>query len=472
MAEIEKINFKTNSWGIFASFFIGIGLILFQDFIPVNESILAWEFNIFYLLGLFTIWISAKRRLTPYILFYLTCGLFIGGRFFAVGFGYDEESIFQPTFFYSYYVDNNRKIELMRYVIGFFLMNIIGFVISKSISINKLKHIDFPLKTITISHINTILRFLFPIFMLITVYYSGSDLIRVLKGGYLALYIGRQTDSYSAGASIFLALNNAFFGIAMGYGDKKVQKWYILLFVIRALVEIIIGSRRSFGAMLLVFLWMWSSQRKVSTKRLGLALLGCCAFLILVASFSIRALTPNSTMLNYDKLAYSFLYSQGITLMVFDSSRLIYDYPVIGYFNNLFPGTNAVYNLFSTKVLYPQDIDWSNWMCYQFNSKLFSDGAGLGWSIMSDLYMYANRTYLFFLILSAFWSFFVGIWERVSEFSRFLKSWLFMVIMSVVIIPRSSMGSIFPHVYYLLIFFTILILFIQIANLNKSCNHD
>ena len=456
-----KYRFRLNIF-IFLTITSGIGLLIFQPIIPIKEIVLSWEFNIYYLLGLYTIWLVTKQKITPYILFYLTCGLFIGGRFFAVGLGYDDESIFQPTFFYYYPIDDIRKIEIMRYVIGFFLMINLGFVCSRNITSYKHISFDFALKQNTNNDINTILKLLYPFFLLITLYYSGTDLLRVLKGGYLALYMGRQSDEYSAGASILLALNSAFFGISMGYGNRQNQKKYILLFILRALIEVIIGSRRSFGAMLLVFLWMWSSHKKISLKKLLLTLGACGGLLILIASFSIRALAPDSTMLNYDKLAYSFLYSQGITLMVFDSSRLINDYPTIGYFNNLLPGTNFIYHLFSSRLLYPQDIDWSNWMCYNFNPKMFTSGAGLGWSIMSDVYLYSNRIFPIFLLLSSIWGFFLGIWERLSEYSKFLKAWLFMVIMAIVVVPRSSIGSIFPHVYYLFIIFIILLFVIQL----------
>ena len=115
----NKYRFRLNIF-IFLTLTSGFGLLIFQPIIPIKEIVLSWEFNIYYLLGLYTIWLVTKQNITPYILFYLTCGLFIGGRFFAVGLGYDDESIFQPTFFYYYQVDDIRKIEIMRYVIGFF----------------------------------------------------------------------------------------------------------------------------------------------------------------------------------------------------------------------------------------------------------------------------------------------------------------------------------------------------------------
>lgn len=451
----------TFSISIFLSFTLGFIFLFFQNIIPVNEKVLSWEFIIYYILVLNTLWISAGKRLTPFILFYLTFGLFIGGRFFAVGFGYNE-SIFAPTFFWDYYVDDVRKIEIMRYVIGFILMSMIGYVLSKGIKLGKLKKLDFRISNFTIKELNNFLKLCFPLFLITTLYYSGTDLIRVIKGGYLALYLGRQTESYAVGASIILALNSAFFGIALGYGDQKNKNKYLFLFIIRAIIDVIIGSRRSFGAMLLVFLWLWSEKKKISFKKISFFILLSFSILLIVASFSLRAISPNSNMLDSNQLIYSFLYSQGITLMVFDSSRLITDYPVIGYFNSVFPGTNLLYSQLTFKTLFPKDIGWSNWMCYQFNPEYFESGAGLGWSLLSDIYLYSGRIFPFFLILSSTWALFIGVWERIAKYSRFMNAWMFMVIMPIVIIPRASLGSIIPQVYYLLLFFLILLFFVQL----------
>lgn len=437
----------------------GIALILFQSLIPDKDFCYACCFVIYYTTGLFTIWHAANKTVNPFLLFYLTFGLFIGGRFFAVFFGYDEESIWQPTFFYDYRVPLNRKIETLRYVYGFMASSILGYAWAKRKEAAPTAKWDIPLSERTQSNLNLFIKWCFPIFLTITIFISGKDLTRVLQGGYLALYMERQTDTYSVGANLLLALNSIFFGLAMGYGDKRTQKLYLFLFVIRALVEVAIGTRRSFGALILILLWIWAQRRNVPIWKIGVLLIGGAGLLILVATFSIRALAPGSTMINYDQIAYSFIYSQGISLMVFDASRLIADYPVIGYFNNLIPGTNFIYSLFSGKTLYPQDIDFSNWMCYQLNPELFTSGAGLGWSILSDLYLYAGRMLLPFCILSSFWGIFLGKLENLSEHSRILKSWLFMVIVAIVIIPRSSLGSIFPQLYYLL-FFTFITIFI------------
>ena len=327
----------------------------------------------------------------------------------------------------------------MQYVYGFMLSSILGYAWSKRKQVVETTKWDIPLSAQTSDNLNRFIKWCFPIFLVITILISGKDLMRVIQGGYLALYMERQTDSYSAGTNLLLALNSIFFGLAMGYGDKRTQKSYLFLFAIRALVEVAIGSRRSFGALILVLLWIWAQRRNVPIWKVALLLIGGASLLIIIASFSIRALAPGATMINYDQIAYSFLYSQGISLMVFDTSRLITDYPTIGYFNNLIPGTNFLYSLFSGKTLYPQDIDFSNWMCYQLNPELFTSGAGLGWSLLSDLYLYSGGILPLFYLLSSFWGIFIGKLETLSKQSKILKSWLFMVIIAIVIIPRASL---------------------------------
>lgn len=446
--------------------FFGIVIMSILDFLEDRDSVYSSIFCLYYLLTLYTIWVSGSKQIRPYLLFYLTFGLFIGGRFWANLMGY-EGDIWKPTFFYSYSIPQVHKINLLRQVIGFMCCSSIGYVLSKKYTaINKLK-IDISFSSKTIHQINLILKYFYVFFVIYVLWTYSAKLISALEAGYLSLYIGKQTSEHATGASLIDALLTVSVGLAMGYGDSKNRRNYLFLLIMISLFMVVIGSRTSLGVTLLLLLWIYAQYHKINLIKLFLSCIGCMCALLLVFSFSIRQSEAGSQFSNLWDLILIFLYDQGISLMVFDVSQLIDSYPTLAYYTRFFPGVGGIVGAFTGEAFYPQDLSFSGYMCYVLNPSLYLAGQGLGWTLLSDIYLFSFRLLPVFFLLSICWGYLIGKLEYWAEYSRFFKSYIYISISGLLMVPRASIAGIFPYIFYLLVYLFVVAFFIQLKNLKK-----
>lgn len=446
--------------------FLGIIIMSILDFLGNRDSIYSSIFCLYYLLTLYTIWVSGNKQIQPYLLFYLTFGLFIGGRFWANLMGY-EGDIWKPTYFYSYGISQEHKINLLRQVIGFMCCSSIGYVLSKKyIAINKLK-IDISFSSKTIHQINVTLKYFYVFFAIYVLWTYSAKLILALEAGYLSLYIGKQTSEHATGASLIDALLNVSVGLAMGYGDSKNRCNYLFLLIMISLFMVVIGSRASLGVTLLLLLWIYAQYHKISLIKLFLSCIGCMCALLLVFSFSIRQSAAGSQFSNLWDLILIFLYDQGISLMVFDASQLIDSYPILAYYTRFFPGVGGIAGLFAGEAFYPQELSFGGYMCYVLNPSLYLAGQGLGWTLLSDIYLFSFRLLPVFFLLSICWGYLIGKLEYWAEHSRFFKSYIYISIVGLLMVPRASIAGIFPYIFYLLAYLFVMVFFIQLKNLKR-----
>lgn len=284
-------------------------------------------------------------------------------------------------------------------VIGFIWASVVGYICSCLYKPKKV--LDFPTTITTNAAIANIVDKSFYFLAIVVVYSCLKNLSKVLSEGYVALYLKEQTEAYSGGNGMWGVLMLIFFGLAYGYGTRGIQKKYLLLYVIQSIFSIIMGQRGGFGTTLLILLWIYSFKHEISLKKMMI----CCVvgvLLILFAfSFSIRAAAQlgNDSLSDWEMLL-SFISGQGITLMIFDASRLIEEYPILPYFNSLIPGVSSIYATLTGETLHSYDVTFPAYMGYCFNTSLFYKGFGLGWSVLSDIYLYANRYSLIFIFLS------------------------------------------------------------------------
>lgn len=442
---------------VFLVITLTLTFVLIINTFPINNVGLSACFVCTYLFNVYTIWNTSGKKINLFFLFYLSFGLFIGGSLFAVLFGYDEDP-FMPTFFYNYNVSYERRVTILEYVFSFMSLSTLGYILGYHTNLNQ--DSTFNLSSTSKEYLKTCLKFIFPILILLMIGDSIKSFLSVINEGYLALYISVQNDSYS-GSSFLTTFLLIFFGLAMAYGDKKIKSKYIILFVIQSLFSIIMGRRSGFGALLLVLLWIYSMYYRISLKKIFILCLSSVFILLLIYSFSIRAIeqgpTDNSIL---DKLLF-FLHSQGSSLMVFDTSRLINDYPALPYFQSIFPGSSTFYSLFSGKELFHQDISFSGHLCYNLNPELYLSGCGLGWSLLSDLYLFSGKQWLFFLILCFLFGFTIAILERKSQAFDFYKFLSFSFVFNLVLLPRGGLSSIFPLLIYSVLLWCIFLIFFQ-----------
>lgn len=423
----------------------------YMHYVHCDDLMFSYIFIVTYCISTIAIWNISKRHLNVFFLFYLTFGLFIGGCFWAYIFD-NRLTLFEPTFFFNYTFSYEWKLELMDYIIGFMIFSVIGYYISKKYS---LKIVYTPsIDCITRECIDKKLMRLFPFMLCLILYSSVQFIFEGLSGGYLSHFVENVNNEYSgSGLSKWLSVfSSIFLGLAITFGKKKTKIFYLGLFGVQALSNLYVGSRSSFGVFILFLLWLYSEKYKINILKLFLLVVFGMLLLLWLFSFSIRQTTTGQIDISLKDSILAFIYSQGVSLMVFDASRIIKDYPLLPYFQTFLPGVSFIYNLLPGTILHAYDISFSNYMCYSLNPKLFLNGAGLGWSILSDLRIFSFGIFGGYLFLTFIFGYFTGIIETWSTKNEFYKYLLISLATSFLLLPRGGLYSIFPMLLYIFIF--------------------
>ena len=401
-------------------------------------------------------WKYSNRKLSLFVLFQLTFMLFIGGRFVSCLLG-NINDVFQSTFFYGYIVSDKRKMEIFTYVILFVILSCFGYCMGR---INtKIK----PCFLLSINENNFayVLRLantLFPLFCVYVLYSTLEMLIAAFSGGgYLILY-DTQTQDYSAGGKLIPNLMLALFSISFICGKKVLYTKYLLLYLVNSFMMLLIGTRAAIGALFLFLIWIYSLNHKVDFKKLiAISLLALISLLYLF-TFSVRTSEIDFVFSwsNLFDIISDFFYKNGHSLMVFDASRLLDNYPIPGYIQTFIPGTSFVWSLLFG-VSSPEELSFTYYLCNELNPNLFSAGYGLGWSVMSDIYLFSfNGIYFLFAFITFLLGYFCGILENLSERYSFYRYILIYIFTTVLILPRALLATTLNMVLYGIIYLYIL----------------
>lgn len=440
----NKISGGINKTTLIISVIASMILLILTDRYLSSDYICSVLIVTIYLINFISIWIIGNRKLEPIILFYMTFGLFILGRFFACILGLTLP-IWNTTFYFDYIINNHRKAEILRFVVLFLISVNIGYYISR---IGKpIKFADISLNYRTT---NKTLNICFWILLLISLYYNSHQLKSVIEGGYLSLYQTGQNSEYT-GSSTTTIISSVLFGVAYGYGNQNNKIKYLLLYYLNGFISIIMGSRSGLGCILLFTLWLYSQYRKISLLKIIAIAISSMLLLLFIFQFSIRAINSNFGNTDIHNLIRLFLYDQGISLIVFDTSRLINDYPIIPYIQAFIPGTSAIYSFLAKEQLFPWDVSFAAYMCHYLNPEYYAKGWGLGWTAMSDLYLLSFRTLPIFIILTTSFSYFIGCLETNLNSSKFAKAILYTIILQLLMFPRGGLNQFMPMIGYLIV---------------------
>lgn len=433
-----------------------VGYIL--NIFHVSDWCISLFFVLIYFLGMCSLWNVDCRKVSLFFIFYASFGLFIGGSFFAVVLGYEGDP-FLPTFFYDYTISYARRVEIVGYVIAFILFALLGYFTGKIHTSSFKSRLFFSSFDLPILQ-----RILHAVFLLISILISCELIQRfqtVLSDGYLALYIAQQNESY-AGSNILNIVFPLVFAMAITYGTRILKIEYIILFVLQGLLNILMGTRSAFGALLLILLWLYAKHHQISLKRIGIWCFFSLGLLLLIYSFSIRAEKQGRKDESVIEKMLYFSFSQGGSLMTFDASRLVNNYPIIPYFQSFVPAASSVYSLATGEELYHKDVGFSAHMNYELNYKLYYAGCGLGWSLLSDLYLFSGRTWIGFCLLSLICGWLLAVLDRKSAQIKFYQYISVAISYSLVLLPRGAISSIFPLIIYAVIFWFLILFCVQI----------
>ncbi|KJG19994.1 hypothetical protein UB37_15820 [Photobacterium iliopiscarium] len=286
-----------------------------------------------------------------------------------------------------------------------------------------------------------LLCFIYPILIVSTINMIKST----LNYGYLAAFSNSQTGQYSTPLNLIcLLMINVGLGLAYIIKDKK-KKFFVLyfsLFFINALLSGLTGGRSGFISAIFLLLWICYKDKKDNVSLIFKMIL--YIIILLFALNILMFLTGRSETLNFN--VFSFLIhlidAQGITFFVYTLSSNIENYPLIPYIKTIIPGFVYVYSFLIESVPiyfsgFPQYLSWHT------DSSLFNKGYGLGWSLLSDLYVYSFGFYPLFFSLAILW----GRWLRfLSQSNKFNQGLLVSIITTLFVINRGSISVLIPFI--------------------------
>ena len=311
---------------------------------PDSDLLFSVIFIIYYIFSLLFIWRGNGQRVSPYILFFMTMGLFLGGKFWGYLIDTDKD-LFTLDWFAEIDLVYEKKQRLMYYLLSMMGLMNIGYLSRYS---RADIDCDEPEVDETFEYrLHIVLRnamFIIAPLVLIAVYLSFREVSNL---GYTVLY-EQQDGKYSSFSGFANILMMIGLGLVYGYNLNSLKKYYLGLYIIYSIFNILMGARGSFGAMLLFLLLIYSQSHRVTGKKLLLFLGSAVFILIIVFSFSARAMEADLMRLGYDSttdVLVEFISSQGISLMVFDASQLIDSYPALAYVQSIVPGSSFICHL-------------------------------------------------------------------------------------------------------------------------------
>ena len=441
---------KSNSIYIFLSPLLLAISIFVVWFLPMNNWWCAVLMCANFSWILFITWKS--EGLTPFFLFLATfIFLFIGGRFWAVLMGHEPYELTRGNFFKMEQIEPRVWLTSLTYILLFLYTATLAYIAlpkknrDKSILSGNLftnQHLDIGL---------TIVWCLIAPFILYDVLHKFY--VAMVQGaGYLSLYADQMKDVVP-GSGFIASMLYVFFGIAMVFGSERTRKLFLLLVFFKALVFILIGQRGKFGCVLLFFIWYYYRNRKINIVRLGtFALVSIVIIAILVAMSSRDA---NSTLAKPHAMLDEFLFSQGVSISTFTFSQTIDNYPLVPYLVSFIPGYASFYSFFNALPAY--EAGFANYLAYSLNYELYESGHGLGWTLLSDLYLYSGRTYIGFIVLSILFGLVCAKVEDASKTSALAATIIYTIFLNFTFLPRAGLYTIIPLIVWTVIMYYIFV---------------
>lgn len=406
-------------------------------------------------------YINKENIVSLYSLFFLTSLLFIGGRFFSVFLGYNSAPLFELDFFVYSVLSEQEKSKLFFLVVSGFLSLELGYYFSKL----KLKDNSKIRNNISLMANKYILLILISIIFTLLGINSYYKLKTALEGGYLALYIG-QTEEYGFSfAGLLKTILIASAGIFLSQKNIKIKKIFLIALGFYFLIDIFAGARGGFISYVLFLVWYKHDfgNRKASTMKFFVIIIALVVLLSTVFGLISLRSSEITDISIYEKVL-SLLYAQGVTLMVFNESLNIQEYPIIPYFQNFIPGSSFLYSKF-IGGLYPYEISFSAFLSHKLNPELYDLGYGLGWAFFSDAYLYGLKVPAFF----CFWVFTFSVFLNYLQFNVkkniYIKIITISLVSSILFLPRAGINTVFPLIPYILILFFIVKL---LSGLNRK----
>ncbi|AGH73262.1 O-antigen polysaccharide polymerase Wzy [Edwardsiella piscicida] len=429
----------------FYIFVIPVCIFLFFQHDSIRGDLLSYIVPIAILCILLCNFICKLYINSTYSLFLVTFSLFICGRFFIV-FIENGVNIFSLSFFANYTLNDYDSVTLILYVLIFLFSMDLGYKLAlfgnltlNPISVDKKWMEYFCIGALLLSPL-----FLFEMFFTV---------LDAAHSGYLESKLW-QNKAYSFPLS---SLAQTIFSIGFSYslvvGYRR--KLFLTIYILMIIASTVIGAR---GPLLMgLFLLIWLVGKN-GTRNLGVfRFLTISLLAVILLSFFIQIVSYRGSGSFSDfslgSFLSKFLFSQGVSLMVFDISTKVENYPILSYFQTVFPGASAIASMFIHVEYYMTG--FQHYMAKTLNESLFSRGFGLDWTLMSDFYVFGGRNIFGFTFLSFFFGVIFCALQNSSK-NLFWLIFLTGIFTRLMFLPRSSLSTILPFCFYF-VFFVVII---------------
>lgn len=265
----------------------------------------------------------------------------------------------------------------------------------------------------------------------------------IVSYGYVGIYIyNAKMASDPTIISKLYYYSGFFIYILFGYSyvyrrEKREVSLLIFLIVIKSIIFVFIGQRAPFICTMLFLIFLYTKGRvnnilKVSSFFIGLAFL----------SQVINYMRGTGQELNdFLTVLSRFFYEQGISFYIpYLSSE--YSFPDLASVQTLLPGSKFFYDLFSGTDSNIWSYNYAHALTYYENPTAYEQGAGLGWSILSDFQQILKSDFgiLFGMAILGVGC---GYMEsnKASDNAKFI---LYSIVIPFLFLPRASLASITP----------------------------
>lgn len=421
----------------------------------IFSSISVWQIeNIqysYYILSLYScltivlsfcvIYVLGHKATSLFSLFLITYAVFLLGRFFYFLIGGDQE-IFYISYFVYYTLNSEEALKVTLYV-----ASVVPFMTAGWLLTTEKNKINYEFSDYEITNSAKFILWLF-IFSSVSIILlkSASGLINVLSGGYHVLY-QNQGESYQASG-----FSRTFFyciiGLTFSFGNRLQIKFIIFSLLILGVMLIVSGQRGGFVTILLFLLWVYGINNRVSWLSL-LKYMAIFIVLLMTMSFiSFRALDTEASVFNFLE---STLYSQGFSMMVFDASTKVDEYPLLPLLQSFIPGASRIASLFID--MDSSMVSYGGYMASELNRGAYENGQGLGWTIPSSFYVWAQGNIFIYWNLAFLFGCVFGLLEKKSFKNKFYFGLVASLAINLFFLSRDQFSSIFPQIIYFSIFY-------------------
>ena len=383
--------------------------------------------------------------------------LFICGRFFY--------NIFSPSdtfcieFGFSYCLNNNEKIKSIVLINLSLIFFTYGFLNNKIYNVKENIITFEPNKKILL-----IISFISIFLGVFSLNNSYKLIINAVNNGYMSIF-SEQDGMYATPISLIVF---TFFVAILSIQYCFKNKYYfclmffrlnLLIYLIIMISSILQGSRSSFISGLIFILWVYLENKKINLK---IILFGVLILFLMFIVNDLASLSGARDASNQhdikDFIIEDIFYNQGITMMVFNMGVLNNEFPLISYLKVLIPGIQIFYGLFEN--IYNYNLTFSSNLLYKLSPSVFSQGFGLGWSLLGDFYSFSFGVIPLFIIYNYYWGKLIYKISRNFKKNIFYTGLFICFLTQIFMISRGSISNLWALIiFYSIIYFLITLKF-------------